>query len=408
MFSVEQIRNDFPILQRKINGKDLVYLDSAATSQKPQSVIDAMSDFYRSHNANVHRGIHTLAEEATKLYEEARVKTAGFINAAHPEEIIFVRNSTEALNLVARSYGRASIRSGDEILLSEMEHHSNIVPWQLLAKEVGAVINYIPFNESGKIEMSDVAGRLSNRTKVVSLVHVSNSLGTINPVKEIARMAHEAGAVMVVDGSQSVPKMKIDVQSLDCDFLAFTGHKMLGPMGIGVLYGKKSSLAVLPPFLGGGDMIRTVSLKQSTFNDPPYKFEAGTPNAAGAVGLAAAVDYLKNLGMENVRAHDDELTSYTLLLLSSQADVEIYGPKEAAHRSGSVMFNLKGIHPHDLASVLDGQGIAVRSGHHCTMPIHTKLGIAASCRASFYVYNTKEEIERLVEGLEKARRLLVK
>jgi len=405
MFEVDKIREDFPILKRKINGRDLVYLDNAATSQKPQSVIDSLVDYYSFHNANVHRGVHTLAEEATELYEAARGKVAKFINARLPSEIVFVRNSTEALNLVVWSWAKTNLKEGDEILLSEMEHHSNLVPWQLLAKEVGAVIKYVPFNESGQIRISDFRIRISKRTKVVSLVHVSNSLGTINPVKEVAKMAHEVGAIMVVDGAQSVPHMRVDVRSLDCDFLAFSGHKMLGPMGIGVLYGRQNILEAMPPFLSGGDMIRLVSLEGATFNDVPYKFEAGTPNVAGAVGLGAAIDYLEGLGMEGVREHEIELTAYALEKLKEVKGLVSYGPDHVSQRGGLVTFNLKGLHSHDLASILDGQGIAVRSGHHCTMPVHTKLGISSSLRASFYIYNTKEEVDKLVAGLEKAKRI---
>ena len=408
MFEVDKIREDFPILKRKINGRDLVYLDNAATSQKPQSVIDSLVDYYSFHNANVHRGVHTLAEEATELYEAARGKVAKFINARLPSEIVFVRNSTEALNLVVWSWAKTNLKEGDEILLSEMEHHSNLVPWQLLAKEVGAVIKYVPFNESGQIRISDFRIRISKRTKVVSLVHVSNSLGTINPVKEVAKMAHEVGAIMVVDGAQSVPHMRVDVRSLDCDFLAFSGHKMLGPMGIGVLYGRQNILEAMPPFLSGGDMIRLVSLEGATFNDVPYKFEAGTPNVAGAVGLGAAIDYLEGLGMEGVREHEIELTAYALEKLKEVKGLVSYGPDHVSQRGGLVTFNLKGLHSHDLASILDGQGIAVRSGHHCTMPVHTKLGISSSLRASFYIYNTKEEVDKLVAGLEKAKQILLK
>ena len=408
MFDVEKIREDFPILKRKINGHDLVYLDNAATSQKPRVVIDSIVDYYSFHNANAHRGVHTLAEEATQMYEAVRGKVAKFINARLPSEIVFVRNSTEALNLVVWSWAKTHLKEGDEILLSEMEHHSNIVPWQLLAKEVGAVIKYVPFDESGQIKISDFGIRISKRTKVVSLVHVSNSLGTINPIKEMARLAHEVGAIMVVDGAQSVPHMRVDVRSLDCDFLAFSGHKMLGPTGIGVLYGRQNILEAMPPFLSGGDMIRSVSLEEATWNDVPYKFEAGTPNVADAVGLGAAIDYLEGLGMEKVREHEVELTAYALEKLKDISDLVIYGPPDASKRGGLVMFNLKGVHSHDLASILDGDGIAVRSGHHCTMTVHTKLGIPASARASFYIYNTKEDIDKLVEGLERAKRILLK
>lgn len=406
MFSAEEIRKDFPILKRKINGHDLVYLDNAATSQKPKSVIDSISNYYENHNANAHRGVHTLAEEATKMYEEARVKVTRFINAKKPEEVMFVRNATEALNLVVYSWGKANIKQGDEIIVSEMEHHSNLVPWQILAREVGAIIKYIPFDENGELQISNLKAQISKKTKVVAVVHVSNSLGTINPVKEIAKMAHEVGAVVVVDGAQSVPHMKVDVQSLDADFLAFSGHKMLGPMGIGVLYGKYDLLDSMPPFMSGGDMIRKVTLEESSWNDVPYKFEAGTPNVADAVGLGAAIDYLEKLGMENVRSHEIEVTSYALEKLLKITGIKILGPLDPQKRGGVIAFTLDGTHPHDLASILDGDGIAVRSGHHCTMPVHLKLGIPASTRASFYVYNTKEEVDKLVEGLEKARRLL--
>ena len=406
MFDVHKIREDFPILKRKINGHDLVYLDNTATSQKPRQVIESLVNYYSFHNANVHRGVHTLAEEATGLYEEARSKVGRFINARRGQEIIFTKNATESLNLVVGSWGKHNLKAGDEIILSEMEHHSNLVPWQILAKEVGAIIKYISFNSQGELEISDLKSQLSTRTKVVSLTHVSNSLGTINPIREVVKIAHERGVVVVVDGAQSVPHMKVDVQSLDVDFLAFSGHKMLGPMGIGVLYGRQELLAEMPPFLSGGDMIRTVSLEGSTWNDVPYKFEAGTPNVAGAVGLASGIDYLEKLGMEAVRQHEVELTAYALNSLQALPGLEIYGPTDAAKRGGVIIFTLTGTHAHDLASILDGEGIAVRSGHHCNMPVHTKLGISASTRASFYLYNTREEVDKLVEGLEKAQRIL--
>ena len=406
MFDVEKIRKDFPILKRKINGRDLVYLDNAATSQKPRSVIDSIVDYYSYHNANVHRGVHTLAEEATQMYEAARVKVAKFINARSATEIIFVRNTTEALNLVVWSWAKNNLKEGDEINLSEMEHHSNLVPWQLLAKEVGVTIKYLPFNKNGEIEILEIKNQISKSTKVISLTHISNSLGTINPVKEVAKLAHAVGAIMVVDGAQSVPHMRVDVRSLDCDFLAFSSHKMLGPMGIGVLYGRQNILEAMPPFLSGGNMIRQVGLDESSFNDVPYKFEAGTPNVADAVGLSAAIDYLESLGMEKVREHQIELNAYALSKLRVIKGLNILGPVNSANRGGLIAFTLDGAHPHDLASILDADGIALRSGHHCTMPVHTKLGISSSLRASFYVYNTTEEIDKLVVGLEKARRLL--
>lgn len=405
MFDVEKIRADFPILSRIIHGHPLVYLDNAATSQKPKRVIEAIVDYYSHHNANANRGVHTLAEEATHLLEAARAKVARFINASKKEEIVFVRNTTEAINLVVWSWGLANVKDGDEIILSEMEHHSNIVPWQLLAKMVGAKIKYLPFDERGELRISDLKNQVSKKTKVVSLLHVSNSLGTINPIKEMAEIAHEAGAVVLIDGAQSIPHLTVNVQDLGADFLAFSGHKMLGPMGVGVLYGKFALLELMPPFLGGGDMIRTVTLEGATWNDVPYKFEAGTPNVADAVGLGVAIDYLEELGMENVRRHEEDLIVYALEKLGS-AGLKVYGPKEKEKRGGVIAFDLKGCHAHDVASILDLEGIAVRSGHHCNMPVHLKLGLAASVRASFYVYNRKEEIDLLMAGLEKARKIL--
>lgn len=405
MFDVSKIRQDFPILKRKINGKPLVYLDNAATTQKPQAVIDALVDYYSNHNANIHRGIHTLAEEATAMYEKAREKIAKFIGAQSTQEIVFVRNATEAINLIAYSWGRAFLKKGDEIILSESEHHSNLIPWQLVAKEKGVKLRFIPINEDGYLDLDEYKKLLSKKTKFVSVVHISNVLGTINPVKEIGDMAHEAGALFVIDGAQSVPRMPIKVEDLECDFLAVSAHKMLGPTGIGFLYGKKHLLEKMPPFLGGGDMIREVYLDHSLWNGLPYKFEAGTPNIEGAIGLGAAVDYLSALGMENVFEHEKMLTSYALRCLSNLGYLSIYGPKSTKNKTGVVSFTIKGIHPHDVAQVLDKEGIAIRSGFHCAMPLHQKLKIPATCRASFYIYNTKEEIDKLVEGLDKAIKL---
>lgn len=405
MFDVDQIREDFPILKRKINGQGLVYFDNAATSQKPQQVIEAISSYYSLHNANVHRGLHTLAEESTELFEKARSTIAEFINAKSPNEIVFVRNATEALNLIVWSYGKSTLTSYDEVLLTEMEHHSNIVPWQLLSKEIGFTIKYIPFDANGELSTRYLTDQISNRTKIVSLTHVSNSLGTINPIKEIAKIVHQYGAKIVVDAAQSVPHMNVDVQSLDADFLVFSGHKMLGPMGCGVLFARLGLLNDMPPFLSGGDMIKTVSITGSTWNDVPYKFEAGTPNVADAVGLASAVTYLEGIGMEAVRDHELKLTTYALKRMSEVKDLEIYGPKDSAKRGGVIAFNLKGIHAHDLASILDSSGIAVRSGHHCTMPVHTKLGIPASARISFYIYNKEGEIDKFIDALNKARNI---
>lgn len=407
MFNVEKIRQDFPILARRINGHPLVYLDNAATSQKPRQVIEAMVDYYENHNANVHRAVHTLAEEATQLYEDARRKVAGFVGAS-PEEVVFTKNSTEAINLVAYAWGRKNLRSGDEILITEMEHHSNLVPWQLAAAETGATLRYVPFDKNGEIKISDIRCRLSKKTRFVSLVHVSNFFGTVAPIREVADLAHKVGAVVLVDGSQAVPHLSTNVKKLDSDFYVFTAHKMLGPLGVGVLYGRRDLLESMPPFLGGGDMIRTVTLEGSTWNDVPYKFEAGTPNVGGAVGLAAAVGYLEKIGMGEVEKYERGLTVYLMEKLDEVRGLKIYGPRRVEKKTSLVSFNLEDFHAHDVATLLDQEGIAVRSGHHCTMPAHTKLGIPASVRASFYLYNTKEEVDRLVAGLEKVRRILSK
>lgn len=406
MFSVAKIKKDFPILKRKIKGKPLVYLDNAATTQKPQVVIDALVDYYSNHNANIHRGIHTLAEEATALYEEARRKIAKFLGAKSEEEIIFVRNSTEAINLVAYSWGRKNLKEGDQIIISEAEHHSNLIPWQIIAKEKGAVLKFVRLNEEGYLDLSNLRNLLTKKTKMVSITHISNVLGIINPVEEIARLAHTVGAKIMIDGSQSAPRMPIDVKRLGCDFFAITGHKMLGPTGIGVLWGRQELLEEMPPFLGGGDMIREVYFDHFAPNDLPHKFEAGTPNIAGAIGLGAAVDYLTGLGMENVFKHEKRLTEYTLSNLSHLSNLTIYGPKNAEKKIGVVAFNLEGIHAHDLAQLLDEEGIAIRSGHHCAMPFHReRLHISASARASFYIYNDRDDIDKLVEGIKKAEKI---
>lgn len=408
MFNVNKIREDFPILKRIINGHPLAYLDNAATSQKPHSVIAAIVDYYENHNANVHRGVHTLSEEATKLYEESRSRVAEFINAKQAEEIIFTKNSTEGINLVASSFGLANLKTGDEIVISEMEHHSNIVPWQMLSQRTGAVLRFLPFNHEGELEAVQAEDLIANRTKIVALTHVSNFFGTINSIKDITRVAHKNGAVVLVDASQSAPHLVLDVQDIDCDFMVFTGHKMLGPMGIGVLYGRKLLLEQMPPFLGGGDMIRTVTLDGATWNNLPYKFEAGTPNVEGAVGLAAAVTYIQALDRKEIKAYETDLTAYAMDKLKEVAGVEIYGPARGKERAALIAFNLKGAHPHDIATLLDREGIAVRSGHHCTMPSHSRLNIPASVRASFYFYNTKEEVDRLTTALEKVKKVLSK
>lgn len=405
MFDVEKVRSDFPILTREVRpGVPLVYLDSAASSQKPQQVIAAMDDYYRQSHANVHRGIHQLSEEATNAYERARVKVKRFINAPDSEQIIFVRNATEAINLIVYSWGRANIRAGDEILLTEMEHHANIVPWQMLAAETGATIRYLPFTAEGTLDIDVLDQYLSERTKVFAFTGMSNVFGTITPVKQLVAAAHAVGAIAVVDGAQSVSHMPVDVQELDCDFLVFSSHKMCGPTGIGVLYGRHAILEAMPPFLGGGDMIRRVTLEGSTWNDLPWKFEAGTPSIAEAVGLGAAVDYLTELGMDAVHEYEQFIVNYAVEALSEEPGVTLLGPPPS-QRGGVAALTMKGIHPHDLAQLLDEDGIAIRAGHHCAMPLHQRLKLSATARASFYVHTTTDEVDKLVESLARARRI---
>ncbi len=403
MFNAAEVRKDFPIFQRIIKNKPLVYLDSAATTQKPLAVIEATNDYYRNYNANVHRGIYFISEEATQRYEEARDKIAAFINAPHREGIIFTRNATEAINLVANSWGRTNLKPGDEILLSYMEHHSNLIPWQLISQQTGAKLRFIPLTPEGRLDLEKLSQLLTNKTKLVSFAHISNVLGTINPVAEIAKKAHEVGAVVVVDGAQSVPHIPVDVQALDCDFLAFSGHKMLGPTGIGVLYGKVKLLDAMPPYMGGGEMINEVQLEYATYRELPGKFEAGTPNIAGAIGLGAAVDYLNKIGIDNIRAHDRELVSYALEVLRNLNDIDIYGP--VPDRGGVIAFNLKGIHAHDVSTILDEDAVAIRAGHHCTQPLMRWLDVSATVRASFYLYNTTDDIERFVDSLKKVKEI---
>lgn len=405
MLDAKTVKNDFPILfQEDRAGNRLVYLDSAATSQKPQAVIEAMNNYYRAFNSNVHRGIHRLSEEATEAYEGARERIAKFINAPDPAEVIYVRNTTEALNLVAYSWGRRHITSGDEIVLTEMEHHSNIVPWQLLAQETGAIIRYIPFTEAGLLDTSYLAQYITERTKLVSFASMSNVFGTINPSREIVEAAHAVGALAVIDAAQSVPHMPVDVQDLDCDFLAFSGHKMCGPTGIGILYGKRNLLEEMPPFLGGGDMIRRVELDGSSWNDLPWKFEAGTPSIAEGIGLGAAVDYLRNIGMDKVHSYEQFITGYALEALSEVKGINVLGPPPS-QKGGLAAFTMDGLHPHDISQLLDDDGIAIRAGHHCAMPLHQKLSIPASARASFYLYTTTEDIDRLVASLNRVRKV---
>lgn len=405
MLDVNEIRKDFPIFQRETRpGTRLVYLDSTATSQKPEAVIDAMDAYYRRSNANIHRGVHMLAEEATSLYEEARIKIAKFINAPSPHQVIYTRNTTESINLVAYSWARANLKAGDLVILTEMEHHSNLVPWQLLQAERGIELDFIPVTEEGLLDLDAYKKLLARSPKLVSFTHMSNVLGTINPAAEIIRLAHEVGAVTLVDAAQSVPHLKVDVQALNADFLAFSSHKMCGPTGIGALYGKMDLLDAMPPFLGGGDMIKEVKLRSFRANALPYKFEAGTPAIAESVGFGAAVDYLSSVGMDVISTHEHEITEYALERLEEIPGVKLFGPG-ADHKGGVAAFTLASVHPHDVAQILDQDGIAIRAGHHCAQPLHEKFGIPATSRASFYLYNTKEEVDLLVNGIYKVKEI---
>lgn len=404
MPTIADIRADFPILAQQIHGHPLTYLDNTASSQKPVQVIEAMDRYYREQNANVHRGVHTLSETATAAYENARLRVTRFINAANPKQVIFTRNTTESLNLVAYSWGRANLKPGDEVLITEMEHHSNIVPWQLICEMTGATLRYVPITPRGELDEDALAALLTERTKVFAFTAMSNVLGTINPVAELAAKAHAVGAIAVVDAAQSVPHLPTDVQALDVDFLAFSSHKMLGPTGVGVLYGRRALLEAMPPFMGGGDMIREVKMSGSRWNELPYKFEAGTPAIAEAIGLGAAVDYLNGLGMGWVAEHERQITAYAWEQLSEVEGLRILGP-EPERRGGLLAFVLGDIHPHDVAAILDLDGIAVRAGHHCAQPIHDHFGLPATTRASFYIYNTPAEVDRLIPALYKAKAL---
>ena len=405
-FDVEAIRNDFSILRQE-NDPLLIYLDSAATSQTPDPVIEVMDAYYRTYNSNIHRGIYRISEEATAKYEEARQRIGRFINARRSSQVIFTRNTTESINLVAYSWGSANLREGDEILVTVMEHHSNLLPWQLLSQRTGAKLRFIEVTDEGVLQLDGLETLLTERTKLVAMTHVSNVLGTINPVKELTAAAHAIGAKVLIDGAQSVPHFDVDVQELDCDFLAFSGHKMCGPTGIGILYGKSDLLEEMPPFLGGGSMIRSVQRESSTYADVPAKFEAGTPAIAEAIGLAAAVDYLNQVGLEAIFVHEQELLEYAHQKLAEIEGITIYGPKPR-QKTGAITFNLEGIHPHDIAGVLDTVGVAVRAGHHCAQPLMQKFGVIATVRASFYLYNKLEEIDILHEGLLKAQRILTR
>ncbi len=400
-FDVWKVREDFPILKQKVHGKPLVYFDNAASTMKPQAVIDTISAYYETYHSNVHRGVHLLSQKATEAYEGARVKVQQFINAAHAREVIFVRGTTEAINLVAQTFGRKNVRAGDEVLITAMEHHSNIVPWQMLCEEKEARLRVVPITDAGELRLDEFERLLSPRTRLVSVVHVSNTLGTVNPVRQIIELAHRRKIPVLVDGAQAVPHMSIDVQGLDCDFYAFSGHKIYGPTGTGVLYGKAALLEAMPPYQGGGDMISSVTFAKTTYNALPYKFEAGTPNIAGVIGLGAAVDYVNGIGMENVTAYEQMLLNQTAEALAAIPGVRIIGT--APQRAGAVSFVMEGIHPHDIGTILDQEGIALRTGHHCTQPLMDRFGVPATARAALAFYNTPEEIEALVEGIYKVK-----
>lgn len=400
--NIQEIRDQFPILKQQVNGHSLVYLDSSATSQKPYAVIEALRDYYANYNSNVHRGAHTLGSFATDAFENARDKVKSFINARESAEIVFTRGTTASLNLVAQCYVREFLKEGDEILITLMEHHSNLIPWQQAAKKTGATLRYIPIQPDGTIRLEDVEEAITSKTKFVSITHVSNVMGTIHPMKQIAAIAHRHGAVICVDAAQSAPHLQLDVQDLDCDFMAISGHKMAGPTGIGILYGKKALLEKMTPYEYGGEMIDHVDLYESTWKELPWKFEGGTPNIAGAIGLGAAIDFLQQIGLTNIRHHENQLVSYALEQLSLIEEISIYGPRQPELRSGLVTFNVSDVHPHDLATVLDSEGIAIRAGHHCCQPLMRWLNVSSTARASFYIYNTEEDIDALVKGLKRA------
>jgi len=400
-FDVERIRADFPILEQQVHGKPLVYLDNAATSQKPRAVIDAISRYYEGTNANIHRAVHHLSEQATEEYEAARGTAQKFINAASPTEIIFVRGTTEGINLVAQTFGRANIHAGDEIIVTDMEHHSDIVPWQLLAEDRGAKLRVVPINDRGELILDEFAKLLGPKTKLVCVTHVSNALGTINPIRQIIEVAHSQGVPVLVDGAQAVPHVKVDVQALDCDFYSFSGHKIYGPTGIGVLYGKKALLEAMPPYQGGGDMILSVTFEKTTYNRLPYKFEAGTPDIAGVIGLGAALEYVSEIGIDKIGAHEHELLDYATAAVSSIPGLKIIGT--AKEKAGVLSFTLENIHPHDIGTILDQEGIAIRTGHHCSQPVMRRFGVDSTARASFAMYNTKQEVDALVRGIGKVR-----
>ncbi len=402
-FDVERFRKDFPILNEQVHGKPLVYLDNAATSQKPKQVIESLDAYYRETNSNIHRGVHTLSEQATAIYEKARGKVKEFINSDSTKEIVFVRGATEGINLVAQSFGRNMLKPGDEIIITELEHHSNIVPWQILSEQTGATLNYIPINDAGELILEEYEKLLSDKTCIVAVGHISNALGTINPIKTIIDKAHAVGAKVIVDGAQAVPHTRVDVRELDCDFYVFSGHKLFGPTGIGVLYGKEAILESMPPYQGGGDMIQTVSMEKSTYNALPYKFEAGTPHIAGVIGLGAAIDYVNELGLEAAAQYEIELLDYADEQASQVPGLNFIGT--AKNKTSILSFTLDGIHPHDIGTILDGEGVAIRAGHHCAMPVMERFNIPATARASFAFYNTRQEVDALIQAIDKCQKV---
>ena len=402
-FNVEKVRAEFPILDQQVNGKPLVYLDNAATTQKPKQVIDVLEKYYREYNSNIHRGVHSLSEKATAEYESVRNKVKKFINAGSTKEIVFVRGTTEAINLVAQSFGRSSLTADDEIIITELEHHSNIVPWQILSNQTGAKLNFIPINDAGELILEEYEKLLSEKTRLVSVGHISNALGTINPIKIIIDKAHAVGAKVMIDGAQATPHTPVDVRELDCDFYAFSGHKLFGPTGIGVLYGKEALLEAMPPYQSGGDMIKMVTMEKTLYNDLPYKFEAGTPNIAGVIGLGAAIDYVNELGLEEASQYEIELLDYANEQASQVAGLNFVGT--AKNKTSILSFTLDGIHPHDIGTILDGEGVAIRTGHHCAMPVMERFRIPATARASFSFYNTREEVDALIQAIDKCKQV---
>ncbi len=402
-FDVEKIRKDFPILHQEINGKPLVYLDNAATTQKPKSVIDSIEKYYRGYNSNIHRGVHTLSENATEAYESARVKVKDFINANSTKEIVFVRGATEAINLVAQSFGRNTLSSEDEIIITELEHHANIVPWQLLSQQTGAKLKYDPINDDGELIESEYKKILNEKTRIVTVGHISNALGTINPIENMINLAHEYGAKVLIDGAQATSHTSVDVKNLNCDFYVFSGHKLFGPTGIGVLYGKEDLLEKMPPYQGGGDMIKMVTMKETQYNELPHKFEAGTPNISGVIGLGAAIDYVNKIGLENIENHEQQLLDYANQMASEITELKFVGT--AKNKTSILSFTLDGIHPHDVGTILNNDGIAIRTGHHCAMPVMEYFQIPATSRASFSFYNTQAEVDVLIEGINKCSKV---